>query len=676
MRTLLLAIFLVISFNLLKAQSVVANDISQKWAKVTKEELEMSVYNQDTSASAVVMYQHSYTNYDFQTQNGYSDYTTNGFLVNTYISRKIKILKEQGKEVGTIEIPYYFYSNSSKESVTDIEAWTYNLENGKMVKSKLDKQYLFDEEYNDVIHLIKFSMPDVRVGSVIEIKYTLLSKSASSIPDWNIQRNIPVMNSEYEVGIPEFYDFSLSVKGFEMLDIKETSESMTYNIVSSSYGTDKLSSVIRKIKCKGQDIPALKSEKYVWCMNDFFSGVRFELRGTRYPNKPYIPFTSSWETLEKVIYESPEIAMNLKMGNPWKAETSKLVAGVTDEAEKISILYEFVKKQIRWNEHYALFSGMPRDAIRNGTGNNSQINFVLMSVLRDEGINTYPILISHRSNGRLPLTNASINMLSTFIVAAMTKDSTVFYLDGSSKNGGPNLLPTNLLVDRARILNKSSIEKWVDLTKLTPNLQMSYIQASIDKNGLVQGTRTTSYINQEAYEYKTQFSAAKDSLDFVKNEQNKYDIILDSLEISGKEPSSSSVNEQMSFSKQMDVAGDFIYVNTMIFKHLSDNPFSQIERKFPVEFDYSYSYQVECSLQIPDGYQVEELPKSVKYKLPGNAAFCQFMAGQSGNTVIFKYVFQLSQIVYLQDEYSMIREFYGQVAAKNLEMMVLKKRSL
>ena len=126
--------------------------------------------------------------------------------------------------------------------------------------------------------------------------------------------------------------------------------------------------------------------------------------------------------------------------------------------------------------------------------------------------------------------------------------------------------------------------------------------------------------------------------------------------------------------KQMDVAGDYIYVNTMIFKHLADNPFTQTERKMPIEFDFPYGYQTICSFKIPEGYQLEDCPKNVKYVIPDNLGVCQFMSQQSGNTVMIKYSFQLNQIVFLPTDYPMIRDFFGLAATKNMEMIVLKKK--
>jgi len=667
MRTFILTSLFVISTVLVQAQSLTATDVSKKWGKVTNEELAMTVYPKDTSARAVVLNQQRYTTYSYN--------ANTGFRVTHYVTQKIKILKAEGKDEGTINIPFYYRTNGDREMVTGIEAWTYNLVNGKVVRTKLDKEYLFEEEINQNYHRIKFSMPEVNVGSVIEFKYNLVTERVYSLPDWDIQRDVPVLNSDYLASIPEYFDYNIAVKGFENLDIKDGAENAQFNLGNDVSGSPIfLSCTMRMIHCIAQDVPALKDEDYVWCLDDYISGLRFELSGTRFPNTFYKPFTTSWDDLEKSINDDTNMPQYLKMKNPWKEEIAKLLSNITDEKVKIELLYDFVKKHVRWNDSYALIGDDPKEALKNGTGSNAQINHLLMSTLRDAGIQTYPILLSRRTNGRLPVTHPSINKLSTFIVAAQTKDSSTYYMDGSSKYGGLNVLPTSLLVERARVYNQASDEKWVDLTQLNKNFQISNIQATLDNNGLLSGVRSTSYTNQLAYDYKSRFAASKDSMEFVKQIQNDFDVSVDSLDVSGKEPMSSSVNERIVFNKQMDLAGDFIYLNPMIFKHLTVNQFTQTERKLPIEFAFLSGYQTVCSIQIPDNYQVEELPKSVKYIINGNKAVCQFMALQSGNSVVFKYFFQMKQLIFPESDYTVLRDFYGSAVAKNMEMLVLKKK--
>ena len=108
---------------------------SQEYGKISEDELNMKVYAKDSSASAVYLYEN--TNFE------YVNTGSNVLIVYKY-SCKIKILKPEGVEYANIKIPLYKTQNSS-DIITSFEANAYNLEKGKIVKTKTDKQFMFSE---------------------------------------------------------------------------------------------------------------------------------------------------------------------------------------------------------------------------------------------------------------------------------------------------------------------------------------------------------------------------------------------------------------------------------------------------------------------------------------------------------------------------------------------------
>jgi hypothetical protein len=246
-------------------------------------------------------------------------------------------------------------------------------------------------------------------------------------------------------------------------------------------------------------------------------------------------------------------------------------------------------------------------------------------------------------------------------------------MDGSAIYGGPNMLPTDLLVDRGYVYNETHKEKWVDLTNIVKNQQISRLRVMLNKDGLLTGERNTIYTNQMAYSYKASFAASKDSAEFIENFQNSNKVTIDSFKIEGKEPMSEKVVERIDFTKKIDATGDYLYINPLIFMHIAKNDFTQTERKLPVEFNYPYLYQSTCTLIIPENYKVEEMPKSIKITLNDNQGECLYKIIQEGNVLVLKYLFTLNQTIFPQTEYPSIRDFYGNIAAKNAEMIVLKK---
>lgn len=640
--------------------SVSSQSINYKYGKISNEELSMDTYEPDTSAVAVVLHESGYTSYSYN--------STNGFQVEMELKKRIKILKQEGTTHADISIPYYMRSNGSKENITGLEATSYNVENGKIVKKKLEKKYIFNEEINNRYRQIKFSIPDVKEGTVIEYKYTMVSPFRYSIPDWRFQYAIPIVYSEYEVLIPEYFFFSVdATKGFVKIDSKQIKQNQTFNLGNTVNSNSTLYTFTVK------DVPALKSEPYIWCLNDFVTGVQFEIQGVRYPNQIYKPYTNSWEDIEKALNDDTDFGTNMKHSNPYKAETKAIVEKTNSEEERILAIYSLVREKIRWNESYAFMGNNVRDAIKNGTGNNSQINVVLLNVLKDAGITAYPVLMSIRPYGRLPYTHPSLDKLNTFIVAAETSDGNYFYMDGSAIYGGLNVLPVNLLVDRARIFNNKQGNKWVDLTNITKNQQTIMLKASLDENGMLTCDKTSRFQNQFAYKYKSSYYSKADSLKYIDDIEDNNKLTVNSFDVSGVEPVSNTVNEKISFTKQYEIAGDHIYFNPMIFAHTDKNPFIQSERKLPIEFDYPYTYILNVQLDIPESYQVDEMPAPLRLALPDGKGKCTYNITQNGKVIQLNYRFELNQLIFLQNEYDLLQDFFGQIANKNTEMVVLKK---
>jgi len=644
--------------------SIYSQEFSLKYGKVSNYELNMKSYDKDSTAEAVIIYDDGYTAYD---------YFNDQFKINQILKQKIKILKQEGVGRATISLPYYYKSNSDRESITNFEAYTYNMENGKVVKTKLEKKYIFDEEINNRYRQMKFSMPNVKVGSIIEFKYDKSSEHIYDLPSWYIQTNIPVIHSSYEVLIPEYFLFNIETRGYENIKVEENPQAQQFNIGESSKGVERVTCQSRNIKYTAENVPALKNEPYVWCKSDFTSEVHFELRATMFPNSFYKPYSNTWENLDTTIKNETDFGTNLKMSNPFKDEIKALTDTVKAEKKKIELIYSFIKNKISWNDSYSFYGNRAKEAIKNKTGDNGQINMILLSALKDAHIKAYPVLISRRSQGRIPFTYASFDKLTTFIVAASTPDGKTYYMDGSATYGGLNMLPTDLLVDRGRVFDESIAEKWVDLTKIAQSQTNYFIKSSISKEGILNGTISNMYTNQMAYKYKSRFFGAKDSTEFIQKLENNNHIKVNMFSISGRDKLSNMTQENINYSCELNPQGDFLYVNPMVITHLDKNPFTQSERKLPVEFDYPHVFIISNTIEIPQNYKVEELPKSIKISLPDNAGSCIYQITQDQNSIQFNYRFNLNQTIFPQSSYSSIRDFYAQVATKNAELIVLKK---
>lgn len=138
-----------------------------KFGNATMDELNMTVYPQDSTASAVILSKEGETRFIYNEVNGFQfEYT---------LKVRMKILKNEGLDLCNQSISYYQESRSTGEKIIGLSGTTYNLENGKIVKTKLSNDYIFDEDVENLWKVKKFSMPGAKVGSVVEYKYTITS---------------------------------------------------------------------------------------------------------------------------------------------------------------------------------------------------------------------------------------------------------------------------------------------------------------------------------------------------------------------------------------------------------------------------------------------------------------------------------------------------------------------
>ncbi len=199
-------------------------------------------------------------------------------------------------------------------------------------------------------------------------------------------------------------------------------------------------------------------------------------------------------------------------------------------------------------------------------GNNVQINGLIISALNSAGIKSYPVLLRRRSQGRLPIAVPSLNKLTTFIVAAETKDGTVYYLDGSATRGGLNMLPSDLLVDQARTFNLKDNGAWVDLTKLTQNQTVIINNAKLTSDGSLECEIEALYKNLPAYDLKNHLFNLKDSTEYIEKFENENDVEVVSYSVEGHNNNiSNSVKTTMLIKKEDLSRGNFIYILRFCF---------------------------------------------------------------------------------------------------------------
>lgn len=353
---------------------------SYKPSKVTTADLNMNVYDKDSSAGAVILYDIGAVELKFVQGK-------QGFEYSYQRKTRIKILNSNQLDQANQEV-YLFIGEEDRETIGSLKGTTYNLENGKIEENSLKKDAIFKESIENKYATTRFAMPNVKVGSIIEYEYTIRSPFIHSLPNWKFQHEIPTIVSIYTVDIPEFFTYRINMKGY----LNIASPSTTFRDVTSSYthreldvkgsetGASKsynvdLDYVMTARKWTAKDVPALTEEPYVSCIDNYISQIDFELAKTKYPNSPEKVYSLTWEGVIKQLYESDDVSRQLGKSSAYMTDVFKLISETaTNNLDKMTMAHSFIKNKMTWNQNNSKFSkdGL-KDAFQKGNGNSADI---------------------------------------------------------------------------------------------------------------------------------------------------------------------------------------------------------------------------------------------------------------------------------------------------------------
>lgn len=630
--------FLAASFCL--CANVVAQEYSFKFGKITPEELTMTVYTHDPSAEAVFLYDDTFIRYD----------VADRICLECYRTVRIKVLKEEGVRWGDAAIDYHFYQQA-KETVSHLDAAAYNLVDGKIVKTPLREQFIFKEELNENTSRIKFSVPDVRVGTVIEYRYKLTSDFIGSFPDIDIQRDIPVIHSTVEIRIPWCFLFHAEIIGNMQLRVERSKD------YEKSTSSSEFRYPLTKYVCRTDHVPALVEEPYVWHADNYRIGLRFKMDGIDYPNYLCKTFTTTWAEVGKKL-KKENFGRFLQLKNPYKEEVAQIVRQTPDERQRLHAVLKLVQSRMTWDGKYRLSPPKsPLSAAEKGHGDSGSINALLAAALRDAGFEPQPLLLNPRSFGRLPETYAT-DELRTFILRTKLSNGNFVYLDATDPRTDLNTLPEQLLVDRARIYGiDDPAAGWQDLTSIGTNVVHIQIEAHLTEEGVLECTETDIRTDQAAYDLSCRYTDSQTHETFVQESEQKRGIAISASSVKGI--GSARTEMKLSYRKNIASAGEFRYIHPTIAPLITENPFIRKNRQQPIEFSFPRQYRIIANIVLPDGYDIEELPQSTRMTTHKTGMECSLQVQYEGRTIRCLFDFSQSRIIYPAAEYTDVSAFFG-----------------
>ncbi|EDM36588.1 hypothetical protein PBAL39_25010 [Pedobacter sp. BAL39] len=635
-----------------------------KYGKIEPSEFETKVSGTDSAAAAVAL---------FDVGTGWFEISpkTQDFVYVFERHTRYKVINKTGYDVANLEIQ--LYRQSGGESTLEyMDGAAYNMENGKMVVSKINKDAKFSEKQDKNYTLKKFTLPNVKEGTIVEFKYKMKSDFTFTLRPWYFQKEIPVLYSQYSVKIPEYLTYKSTPGGFIYLN--PTQEMVNDNFY---YNGQRFDFSAKKIQYIAENVPGLKDEMFVTTMDDYVSKIEFELNATKYPGQAYKTFTSTWPEIVGLLQEDENFGTFTNKHGFNKTLLQTIVKNEKNPDSILNLVFKYVKNNIKWNGQESKYTSTttPKNIFDKKSGNSADINLTVYALLREAGITVNPVLISTRSNGQHP----GFPMITKFdnvILQAKMGEKTVL-LDATDKNHTPGLISySNLNHAGFKIDLDAKNGGWISLDDEVLSRKAITYNLLLDEEHKLSGKLFISSSNYEGLRRRNSYQAEATEAEFLKTyKSDKPGLSIKNYSVLNMDNPGEPLVESMDvdIEENIEEAGDLTYFTPLLFERTKENPFKLDERQFPVDFAYPFEETYRISVEYPKGYQIDKMPKSERMILPDNiASFTFIFAAEDGRMVLSSKI-TVPKAVYSAEEYHGLKELFMNIVRKQSEQIVLKK---
>ncbi len=584
--------------------------------------------------------------------------TNTGNLVKQAFYR-VKIYdKDKAEDWLNLEIPL-LQRGSDQETISKIKAFTYNLENGASVATKVDKSSKYKSKESKYFSITKFAFPNVKNGSVIEYQYEVNSPFLFVIPEIMIETDTPSLYTEYVLDSPSNISYSVNYTGSLNPKYREVEE-------RTMYGTN-----YRTYRFGYENIKGFKTEKFVSNDDNYRTKISAELHSTNFRELKL--YSSSWEQIKERLYENEDFGDELKKTKLAKENMPAGISGLTNEIDKANAIFNYVKNTFTWNKDRGLYveDGIKK-MIETKTGNAAEINLFLVMLLREAGIKADPLTISTVNHGLINMASPNVNNMNFVIAAIQTKDGFHLY-DATSKQSSIDQLPPRdwnqygILISKDKVQQLSMVNAKTSFTYLTA-------EAKINADGSVSGSYSDKDTGTYAMFAKENYD---DNADKYKK-QYKENFSIDFTDIDSKVLENGDFESTMKFSSDnlIDRIGKKMIINPMLFLNKNSNEFDQIEeRKYLIDFISPFTRIKKIVFEIPEGYAVEEMPKSKKIVTDDKEIEYSYIVEQKGNKIEVVSTTKILSPNYPKEYYPAFKQIWGVASKQENQVISLIKKS-
>jgi hypothetical protein len=636
------------------------------FGSVSAETFAPSVYGLDSNANAVYLFDHGEITYD-------PSYEHKGYAVVYERHVRLRILNKNALSLATLSISALHRSNAWTY-IDEVRGATYNLENGKVVVTKVDKSNIFKDKTTDY-DIEKIAFPNVREGSVIEYVFRIVYPGYGYIPEWDFQQGYPVLWSQYEVTVPQLFDYFVKNQGYRPYTIDTTTYAAGEFPIYFGNGTGGVWSgpVVHRIWALSDILPLEKPEPYTTTLRNHVQKVQFQLSGVRFGDYTKT-YHTSWPELTGELLRNQDFGSSFTDKNRWLDDGLQRLGVKGDlSLETAQKLYALVRDGFTCIGDKGFYLSQPlRKTWEEKKGTVADLNLLLTTLYRHVGFDASAVLLSTREHG-YPVEGFPMLADYNYVIVRVSVGGRYYLVDASRPVTGFGQLPERCYNSMAHVIDSSHAELPLVPDSVTERrITQVYLENDSDGNYAGTYTRTLGVFESMIMRERLKRELPADFFDNLRKSMPDYRQMgesgFDSL-------STPEVPLCWHYAMSYHFKQRTLYFNPILHERMNTNPLADPERDYPVEMPYRVDNNYILIMDIPKGYVIDQLPKSARYILQDSSCSFEYQLHSDGKSIDFRMRMRLMKAIYPVEQYPALRNFFALVIQKEKEPIVFKKQN-
>ena len=593
---------------------------------------------------------------------------------------RIKVLTEKGKELATVQLPYW----QGMQKIAAIQGRTIHAD-GTIVPLTVNPEDLLIEKQGEVqVERKVFTLPGVEVGSILEYQFEVqFHEHIYSTPRWDVQRGYFVHRAHYEFTPAERFlpsRFVFDKGGPGLVDRK--GHFLNYLLW---WGHLPPGVTVQRVPATGRfsvdvtDIPPSPNEDWMPPIASFLYRVDFYYGYADTPGNFWVSETKDWsKDVDRFAEPTKAIkdAVNglIAPGDSDLDKAKKLYTAVQslDNTDYSRRKTESERKQLKIKEERRA-----EDIWTQKSGSSEDVAMLYLAMLRAAGLTAYAIRVVNREKGLFDPSWLWFEQLDSTLVMLNIQGQPVIL------DPGEKMSPFQVVSWRHS--NASGVAQTAQGPSFATTPEENYTDnttlytgdLTLDAHGGISGQIQVVMTGQEALRWR-QSALQTDEAELKKQfERELNDRVPQGTEAhvdrfaALNDPNANLVVDGHVSGALGAATAKHLVLPGFFFETRSHAPFvAEATRLEPVDMRYGNRLTGQVTYHLPEGMTVEGAPADTNISWPGHAFFVAKSVMQLGQATIVESISHMFALA-KPEEYQDLRGFYQKVDAAEQAQLVL-----